>query len=182
MSKEEDLEKLDIEYSLFEVDKIDSIDEVNGLYEVISDDIDEYDESFHIQIKDNKIRKRKALFSNYFAFFIGYDFPEYYDKDNEVLSMEVDLCKMFRKIVSKVHGSMNENNILEVFKLLNFVRDKYYDYIRYLERLRDGLELELSGASVYFPKPFELDALKEFLDKEIKRISLNNSIEKKKTM
>ena len=44
MSKEEDLEKLDIEYSLFEVDKIDSIDEVNGLYEVISDDIDEYDE------------------------------------------------------------------------------------------------------------------------------------------
>ena len=31
MSKEEDLEKLDIEYSLFEVDKIDSIDEVNGL-------------------------------------------------------------------------------------------------------------------------------------------------------
>ena len=28
MSKEEDLEKLDIEYSLFEVDKIDSIDEV----------------------------------------------------------------------------------------------------------------------------------------------------------
>ena len=69
MSKEEDLEKLDIEYSLFEVDKIDSIDEVNVLYEVISDDIDEYDESFHIQIKDNKIRKRKALFSNYFAFF-----------------------------------------------------------------------------------------------------------------
>ena len=182
MSKEEDLEKLDIEYSLFEVDKIDSIDEVNGLYEVISDDIDEYDESFHIQIKDNKIRKRKALFSNYFAFFIGCDFPEYYDKDNEVLSMEVDLCKMFRKIVSKVHSSMNENNILEVFKLLNFVRDKYYDYIRYLERLRDGLELELSGASVYFPKPFELDALKEFLDKEIKRISLNNSIEKKKTI
>ena len=60
--------------------------------------------------------------------------------------------------------------------------NKYYDYIRYLERLRDGLELELSGASVYFPKPFELDALKEFLDKEIKRISLNNSIEKKKTM
>ena len=182
MSKEEDLEKLDIEYSLFEVDKIDSIDEVNGLYEVISDDIDEYDESFHIQIKDNKIRKRKAILSNYFAFFIGYEFPEYYDKDNEVLILEVDLCKVIKKMISSVYSSMNDNNVLDVFKLLNFIKDKFYDYIRYLERVRDGVELEMSGISAHFPKPFELDALKEFLDKEIKRISLTNNVEKKKTM
>lgn len=182
MSKEEDLEKFDLEYSLFEVDEVKSKEEVNGFFEVLIDDIEEYDDSFHSQIKDNKIRKRKALFSNYFAFFIGYEFPEYYDRDNEVISMEVDLCKIIKKLVSKTHGSINDNNFLEVFKLLNFIRDKFYDYIRYLERVRDGVELELSGVSAHFPKPFELEVLKEFFDKEIKRISLNNSIEKKKVM
>ena len=83
MSKEEDLKKFDLEYSLFEVDSVNSSDELNGFYEVFLDDIEEYNESFHSQIKDNKIRKRKAILSNYFAFFIGYEFPEYYDKDNE---------------------------------------------------------------------------------------------------
>ena len=96
--------------------------------------------------------------------------------------MEVDLCKIIKKMVSKTYGSINDNNFLEVFKLLNFIKDKFYDYIRYLERVRDGVELELSGVSVHFPKPFELDASKELFDKEIKRISLNNSIEKKKVM
>lgn len=182
MSKEVDLEKLDLEYSLFEVDEVKSKYEVNGFFEVLIDDIEEYDDSFRSQIKDNKIRKRKALFSNYFAFFIGYEFPEYYDKDNEVLFLEVDLCKVIKKMISSVYSSMNDNNILDVFKLHNFIKDKFYDYIRYLERVRDGVELEMSGISAHFPKPFELDALKEFLDKEIKRISLTNNVEKKKTM
>ena len=182
MSKEEDLKKFDLEYSLFEVDEVKSKDEVNGFFEVLIDDIEEYDDSFRSQIKDNKIRKRKAILSNYFAFFIGYEFPEYYDKDNEVLFLEVDLCKVIKKMVSKTYGSINDNNLLEVFKLLNFIRDKFYDYIRYLERVRDGVELEMSGISAHFPKPFELDALNEFLDKEIKRISLTNNVEKKKTM
>lgn len=182
MSKEEDLKKFDLEYSLFEVDSVNSSDELNGFYEVFLDDIEEYNDSFHSQIKDNKIRKRKAILSNYFAFFIGYEFPEYYDKDNEVLVLEVDLCKVIKKMISSVYSSMNDNNVLEVFKLLNFIKDKFYDYIRYLERVRDGVELEMSGISAHFPKPFELDALKEFLDKEIKRISLTNNVEKKKTM
>ena len=46
MSKEVDLEKLDLEYSLFEVDDIKSKEEVNGFFEVLIDDIEEYDDSF----------------------------------------------------------------------------------------------------------------------------------------
>ena len=59
MSKEVDLEKLDLEYSLFEVDDVKSKEEVNGFFEVLIDDIEEYDDSFRSQIKDNKNRKRK---------------------------------------------------------------------------------------------------------------------------
>ena len=180
MSKEEN--RYLLEYSLFEVEDVESILEVREYIQVFLDDCLDYLESFKSIIKRNNRQKKIAVLSNYFAFIIGYEFPEGYDEDNAVVKDEVKMCNDFKKIVKRLCDVLNKDNYKDIFKLMEFIRTKFLELYHYHERRRDAVELSFSGVGLYIPKDFDMNEFHEFCDSEIKRISLNNSIEKQKLM
>ena len=182
MSKEGDLERFALEYSLFEVDEVSSLEDVNGYLEVFLDDLDEYSDTFKKEVKLNKLEKLRAKLSNYFDIFIGYEFPEYYDEDSKVVREEIKMVNLFIKAVNNMKKTINEDNFNDFYKLTRFIREKYYDYHNYLEKERSAVEMQYSGVFMTVPIPYELNEFFDFINSEIKRISLNNSVEKKKTM
>ena len=182
MSKEGDLERFALEYSLFEVDEVSSLEDVNGYLEVFLDDLDEYSDTFKKEVKLNKLEKLRAKLSNYFDVFIGYEFPEYYDEDSKAVREEIRMVSLFIKVVSNMRNSINEDSFNDFYKLTRFIREKYYDYHNYLEKERNAVEMQFSGVFMNVPLPFVLNDFFDFINGEIKRISLNNSVEKKKVM
>ena len=182
MSKEEDLERFTLEYSLFNVEDVSSLEDVNGYIEVFLDDLDEYSDTFKREVKLNKLEKLRAKLSNYFDVFIGYEFPEYYDEDSKVVREEIKMVNLFIKVIDGMKKVISEDNFNDFYKLTRFIREKYYDYHNYLEKERSAVEMQFSGVFMNVPIPFVLNDFFDFINVEIKRICLENSVEKKKVM
>ena len=92
------------------------------------------------------------------------------------------MVNLFIKVVNSMKKTINEDNFNDFYKLTRFIREKYYDYHNYLEKERSAVEMQFSGVFMNVPIPYELNEFFDFINSEIKRISLNNSVEKKKVM
>ena len=81
MSKEGDLERFALEYSLFEVDEVSSLEDVNGYLEVFLDDLDEYSDTFKKEVKLNKLEKivKKTINMGFLCYNLGVLKGRYYE-------------------------------------------------------------------------------------------------------
>ena len=179
MSKESDIDLLEAEYSLFEVDGASSVDGVREYIKVILYDLVEHLKTFREEIKYNYIWKYRAILSNYFSFVIGFEFPDFYDGDTKVLRKDISNCNCFRKILENLLEKLDDNNYLEVYKLCNFIRNKYFDYYLYYEKLRSVNEMEYSGVYMSVPEMMDISSFIRFINDKINKISSNSIVKKK---
>lgn len=77
MDKEENIKIINDWYSLFEVENVSSKEDVIGYLEVVLDDYLERLTSLKKEIRENYKFKLQTMFANYFAFALGYSFPDF---------------------------------------------------------------------------------------------------------
>ena len=181
MSKESDIELLEVEYSLFEVDSVKSSEEVREYIKVILYDLIEHLKTFKEEIKYNYVWKYRSILSNYFSCFVGFEFPEFYDGDTKIVRKEISNCNYFRILLEKLLGFLNDENFGEIYEICNYIRNKYFYYYNYYENLRSVNEMEFSGVYMSVPDVMEISSFKGFINDKISKIN-GNSVVKKKVM
>lgn len=181
MNKEENIKIISDWYSLFEIESVFSKEDVIGYIEVVLDDYLERLKSLKKEIKQNYKFRIQTMFANYFAFALGYSFPEFYDEDTIVLKDEVKLCQHFKDLIARLFKIISDDNFNDVYKLVRFTEKKYCYFFNYLEQMRTANELSFQGVYYSVPEIVNINSFNSFFEEEIKRIE-GNYVDKKKVL
>ena len=165
------IKEIEEEYESYEIktDVVTSLDEFLSFIEIGIDDTDEYKKSYEKEIRDNNREKLLTKIQNFFYFIAISTGVDFYDRDNEILTDCISYTILFKRFYERIRGIANEDNFLELTRLVDFSCDYYYDQTDYYDYLRNSLELCSRGISMFDPnKKDSRESFTAFMDQKIK--------------
>ena len=182
MEKSDVLLKLGDEYALYDVESVKTIDDVKAYILVCLDDYKDYINICGREIINNTFRRIKGGFANNFAYLIGYENIDLYSMDNEILKEIIEICRRYSKLMQLISKKMDDNNFLEIYKLLSFIQSKFLCNYRNLDERRLCVEMIYNGIWASPRSVDSIDDIEMFFSVEINKISLSSRVEKCKKM
>lgn len=124
---EEQLEKIRLEYELYDVEDVNSIDDLlSYLFDCLVET--EYYREFIEASKSKNITRRKAVkllgrLSKYI--FTCSDNLEYFDADDRLLDRQGEILDKFYGQLEQLNEKMSEDNFQDIYRLASFAASKY---------------------------------------------------------
>ena len=172
MSREELKEKIKLEYSLYEVSSVDSR---NDLVDFIINN-HKYLNILYSELKERKKRNaRDKIISKILGDYRNKDVyfePGYYDKDDNLLSLGMDVVWNYRRYFFVLASLVTDDNLDEVNKLARFTYDSYKRNYMGVSRARSIIKTNnpsLVGISKFAPMDFK--SFDVFFNETIKEAS-----------
>lgn len=168
MTREERIEKLKLEYQLYEGSGISSLEEVLSF---IDDSQDFFDDVLFAARKEKKVNKLRKVVSKTLgkrSSEFGYMAPVDYDIDNGLLQLEETICMGSNLFLQRLFDDVNDDNIEIVSQLVQFTQDKCEEDIARIENYRKIAKDNIGYVAVsLFEKSLNFDAFGEFFDEAI---------------
>lgn len=179
------LEEIEKQYEEYKPGLDDECENITQLYAKIAGDIslleDDRVELLEI-IKENYKFKFIDTIKNFLAIFGEYNL-EFYDEDNAILDKYINLAILYGEYLNKLIGVLDEDNFLEIHKLVCFIEEYYSSNSDYLDMRRNVIEAENRGYYYYDPSYDDTSSeFNEFFNKEWDKISGKKTVEKTKKM
>ena len=178
------LEAIKKEYQTYEqkTKAVKNPEEFAAFSEIKKDDIEDdlADASKAIRANTRQAYRMK-LISYVIPFFA--DDLEYYEEDNKLLQAAVEVASKWREYLTILQEGVEQENMKEWAKLLDFTIDYYDANVNYIESRRNDLELAFRGIDSFNPK-FE-DSRKsfdQFFTESISLLSPKKAVQKTKEM
>lgn len=169
MTKEERVEKLKIEYQLYECKEVYSLKD--ALF-FIEDSQDFFDDVLFAAGKEknvNKLRKVASIALGKRRKEFGYMPPVDYDIDNGLLQLEETICMGSTCLLQRLADRVNDDNVEVVSQLMHFTQDKCEEDVARIENYRKIARDDSIGyvAVSWFEKSLNFDAFSEFFNEAI---------------
>lgn len=172
MNREELKEKIKLEYALYETSSVDSR---RNLVDFIFDNRNHLNVLYEELIEKKKNNTRDKIISKILGKRRNKDIyfePGYYDKDNHLLSLGMEVVWNYRRYFSVLASLIIDGNLDEVNKLARFTYDSYNRNYKGVCRARSIIKTNspsLVGISKFAPMDFR--AFDDFFNETIKKIS-----------
>lgn len=184
MTKEERLEKIKLEYQLYEPESVSHRSEIVSFIFEEHHSLHERVEEITDQIKRNNRSKTISSVLGSFRNKDVYFEPDFYDRDNRLLELGFTVAWNYRRCFF-ILGSLIENeeeNIAEVNKLAKFTRESFFKNYKGVARARSTIKTDKSSLAILSKvAPMDFREFGEFFDEEVKRLQdkKNNEFVKK---
>lgn len=184
MTKEERLEKIKLEYQLYEPESVSHRSEIVSFIFEEHHSLHERVEEITDQIKRNNRCKTISSVLGTFRNKDVYFEPDFYDRDNRLLELGFTVAWNYRRYFF-ILGSLiesEEENIAEVNKLAKFTRESFFKNYKGVARARSTIKTDKpSLAMLSKVAPMDFREFGEFFDEEVKRLQdkKNNEFVKK---
>ena len=179
MKTVKDIEK---EYEGFQIKSnfIKSCEDLVAFLLVGIDDTYEIEKFNKKEILYNKFAQLETRIKNFIFLIFDMEEIDLFDEDNELLEESNKLVENYRETCERVIDVANDENYLELIKLIDFCTEYYNKHIDYFEFERDVLEMSLKGISMYNPKYEDnRKVVEEFVDKKLSVYTNNKQLVKK---
>lgn len=171
MSREERLEKLRLEYQLYEGIRMNSVAEVQKFIGDAEEYFDDVMFSSNLERNIDKIKKVAAKVLGDKCYKYGYMTPTEYNIDISLLELEEALCIGSNIFFQRLAANVNEDNVMDISQLVQFTQDKCESDIARLENYRKAAKENCGfGVNSLFEEPLNFDILNPFFDTEIEKI------------
>lgn len=141
------IEQIEEEYKDFQIKTgtVTSVEEFLTYIEVGVDDIDENLDDYKKELRENKIWALEAKVRNFFFFVFQEEDTDFYDEDNQIVNSCLRFTLLFKDFYDRIQKIVNEQNYLELTKLVDFACQYYLSQMAYFDYLRDQLEMHTLG-------------------------------------
>lgn len=181
MSREERLEKLRLEYQLYEGTSLNSVAEIQDF---IGDSQDYFDDVMFSTNCDRNIDKLKRIAAKVLGencYKHGYMSVAEYDIDISLLELEETICIGSNIFLQRLADNVKEDNAAGISQLVQFTQDKCESDIATLENYRKTAKENCGyGIDSLFEEPLNFDILNPFFDTEIAKIVQVDAIQYRK--
>ncbi len=173
-------EMIQEEYKLFNNEfweLVSNYKDVNGFINNFGKDLEEDERDLVMSLKENKVQLLKAKIINLVGF-LEEDI-ESYKEENKYIEKELEVVKLYKKMLKKMQEVLNEENFQEIFKLFDFTIISYGENINFWEAKRDRVICAQKGIMFIDNSSIStMDSFKAFFEDEISQISLIKPVEK----
>ena len=180
MTKEERLERIKLEYQLYEPGDISHRSEVVSFIFEEHHSLHERVEEITSQIKTNNRNKTISSVLGSFRNKDVYFEPNFYDKDNKLLDLGYTVAWNYRRYFF-ILGSLIENeeeNVAEVNKLARFTKDSFFKNYKGVARARSTIKTDKPSLAILSKvAPMDFREFGEFFDEEVKRLQAKKNKE-----
>lgn len=181
MEKAKQLEKIQLEYDLYEVDGDVTLGRV---FTMISSNTEEVDVARSLIDLEKKRNKRKRFLSGLLgkhAEKFGYLDPWYYDMDDSYLDKKSDVLDMYYSQLNSFWSALDDNNFQEIYRLMSFTRTKNRGYRLTIQEERECIKISAEGKE--FDRPVVGDnatVFDEWFEGALEKASYTQNVEKVK--
>lgn len=177
MSREERLEKLRLEYQLYEGIRMNSVEEVQKFIADAEEYFDDVMFSTNLERNIDKIKKVAAKVLGDKCYKYGYMTPTEYNIDISLLELEEALCIGSNIFFQRLATNVTEDNVMDISKLVQFTQDKCESDIARLENYRKTAKEKCGyGVNSLFEEPLNFEILNPFFDSEMANVSQTSSL------
>lgn len=156
--KKNNVQRIEEEFLKFEsslVDEFDAVDEyISEVYDYFTGLINEDEKHIKYNKKHLKKGKRLGVINDMF----GYQDTKYYNKEIEMLKLEILVIDRFRDCYERMLDYLDENNYNKIYKLAKFARYKFDSIYKEFKSVRDENKLkdiDINDVSEEFIEFFE---------------------------
>ena len=181
MSKNNQVEKIQLEYDLYRGRSVSSIE---GAINALFLNLEEVDVARSYIALEEKRNARKRFLSSILgkhAARFGYLDPYYYDMDDSYLERKKDVLDSYYRQLNDIYGNIDENNFREMFRLMGFTRLKNKEFRVGIQSERDTfLALASNDTAEECKYVNEEDAFNAWFKGAVEVASYTESVEKVK--
>lgn len=165
------IDKIEEEYKSFETKNESEVSNVNDFCSYAFTGICETKDiikDYNRELRENKRWQLAGKIRNFFNFIFQEEEVEFYDYDNKILEDAIILTKQYAEIYKRLIVLADDDNYMELLKLIDFASIYYDSNIEYFEYLRDCLEMNLKGYSMCNSRYSDTrEEFGKFVDKKI---------------
>lgn len=177
------IENIEKEYENYfpKKDIVKSLDQLLIYIEIKLDDIDINIKEEIKERRENTIMKLAGKIRNYMNFIFAEEEVDFYDEDNDIISECILLENKYKEYLKRIMNIANEDNFVELVKLIDFSFEYYKEHIGYLNGLRESLNYSYMGFN-YVDARYQDNRIifDKFFSQIIKKYTPKKAIEKKK--
>ena len=178
------LKDLKKEYEIYQLKSnfVVNTEEFAAFIEIKKDDIDEDLESEQTEIRAVSTQIIRLQLLNRLLGFLT-DEIEYHEEDKNILQKEVEIGMKWQEYLRILQESVDQEQLQEWVRLLDFTSDYYRSNYDYLESRRNDLELATKGIESFNPKFSDTrEAFDQFFQESINILSPKKAVQKEKEM
>lgn len=172
------VDKFQLEFDLYETKKDFSF---GYAHNEIFRNLEEVDVARSFIDLEKKRNRRRRIISGILgkhAERFGYFDPYYYDMDDACLDRKRETLDVYYGQLNSVHSEIDDENFVEVFRLMSFARRKNRDFRLSIEEEREAIRKSASGEEVDIPAPtHEFKAFNEWFGPALENASYVERVE-----
>lgn len=181
MEKQNQIDKIKLEYDLYEVDKISSLEYVDQGIMTFLDEIDVLRNVINVEKNQNRRMKLRANRLGKFAPKCGCLDIWYYEQEAEFLKKQTGILNSYYDQLDQIYSGLNDDNYQELFRLMCFARKKNLEYEESVKEERKCIKISVTGEGFerVFP-PEESEAFNDFFASALSAATNIEKVEKVK--
>lgn len=181
MEKAKQLEKIQLEYDLFEVSEEPTLGRVFSMISTNTEEVDVARSLIELEKKRNRRRRFLSGVLGKHAERFGYLDSWYYDMDDSYLDKKSEVLNMYYKQLNSFWSSLSDDNIQEIYRLMAFTRSKNREYRVAIQEERECIKKSATGEE--FERTVIADdaiTFNEWFEGAIEKVSYAQNVEKVK--
>lgn len=181
MEKAKQLEKIQLEYDLFEVDGDVTLGRVFTMISTNTEEVDVARSLIDLEKRRNRRRRFISSVLGKHAERFGYLDSWYYDMDDSYLDKKSVVLDKYYSQLNDFWSALNDNNTQEIYRLMSFTRAKNRGYRLTIEEERQCIKKSANGEE--FERPVVTDnfnTFNEWFEGALEKASYTQNVEKVK--
>lgn len=170
------IEEIEEEYKSFPIESkfVTSLDEFQGFIQVGIDDIEDAQADYKKELRENHLWQIEAKLRNIVSFIFQQEEEQLYEYDSDILKQVIVLTEQYKRYYQKLLELSNDQNYLELTKLVDFIADYYGRHMDYFQFLRDQLDAQAMGFNLYNPKMEDnREVVSQFMEFKLSQIQMS---------
>ncbi len=147
------------------------------------DSLEEQQNDSLTEIKLNCKDQLAARIRNFFLFMFQIEEVAYYTEDNQVIEEIISYVNTYIGYYKQLMEIANEENFLELTRLVDFLSDRYNEQMDYFESRRDALEFKVKGFTFTDNSTEDnSEVVADFFNSKLNEYRSKKAVEKNKKM
>lgn len=173
--------KIQLEYDLYEVGRVNSAGKVAREVYVNLEEVDVARSYVELEKKRNRRRRFISSKLGKYAESFGYYKPFVYDADDAELDKKSEYLDVYYEQLNDIRSELNDDNFQELYRLMSFTRKKNRDIRVEVERRRESWRNGEVADSSEFPKTRSaMETFSEWFSETLPKASYVERVEKVK--